>query len=137
MSYEVELEDGLRVQVLSSNGHDWSDYHEISSDYAIILAAIKSNQMPKGIREQFLLTRWRNSLMEQITWEIKTAKAMHGRVDEEVATVKGPGTETTAEMTDGESLTILVSSQEPETASREVDNKTVDTTNLNIYEEWV
>ncbi|KAI9569120.1 hypothetical protein HD554DRAFT_2171559 [Boletus coccyginus] len=59
------------------------------------------------------------------------AKAMHGKVDEEAAAVKGLGTETTAEMTDSRSLTTPVSSQELETASQEVNNKTVNTMNLN------
>ncbi|KAI9573990.1 hypothetical protein HD554DRAFT_2325643 [Boletus coccyginus] len=55
-----------------------------------------------------------------------------GRVEEEAAAVpRRPGKVTTARTTNGGSLTTPVSSQEPETASREVDNKTIDTTNPN------
>ena len=28
MPYEVQLEDGMKIQVSSLNGHDWSDYRE-------------------------------------------------------------------------------------------------------------
>ena len=71
MPYEVQLEDGMKIQVTSLNGHDWSDYHEKiscavwearsatpASVYATVLAIIKSNQWPTTIDEQQCLTRW-------------------------------------------------------------------------------
>ena len=70
--YEVELEDGMRLQVSSLNGRKWSDYHGIliqatweaqratpDADYATVLAIMKTNQMPTTIHEQCCLTRWR------------------------------------------------------------------------------
>ena len=54
--YEVELEDGMRLQVSSLNGRKWTEYREIliraareaqratpASDYATVLATVKSN----------------------------------------------------------------------------------------------
>ena len=71
MPYEVQLEDGMKIQVTSLNGHDWSDYREKiihaarearsatpASVYATVLAVIKSNQWPTSIYERQCLTRW-------------------------------------------------------------------------------
>ena len=71
MPYEVQLEDGMKIQVLSLNGHDWSDYREKiiraarearsatpALVYATVLAIIKSNQWPTTIYERQCLTRW-------------------------------------------------------------------------------
>ena len=71
MPYEVQLEDGMKIQVTSLNGHDWLDYQEKiiyaarearsatpASVYATVLAIIKSNQWPTSIYERQCLTRW-------------------------------------------------------------------------------
>ena len=71
MPYEVELEDGMKIQVLSLNGHDWSGYCKKlaqaaweaqcatpEADYATVLAVIKSNQWPSTLRERQCLTQW-------------------------------------------------------------------------------
>ena len=67
--YEVQLKDGMRIQVMSLNGHDWSDYCEkllsvvwetrcatLESGYATVPAIIKSNQRPNDIYKQQCLT---------------------------------------------------------------------------------
>jgi hypothetical protein len=56
MSYEVKLDDGMKIQVSSLNGHEWLNYHEKllsvsweakhvtpKSNYTTVLAIIKSN----------------------------------------------------------------------------------------------
>ena len=71
MPYEVELEDGMKIQILSLNRHDWSDYREKilsaareakhttpEADYATVLAVVKSNQWPSTLHERQCLTRW-------------------------------------------------------------------------------
>ena len=79
MSYEVEPEDGMKIQVSSLNGHDWLVYHEklvqavweaqratLKADYTIVLAVIKSNQWPSNICEQQCLTRWQLCMAKHI-----------------------------------------------------------------------
>ena len=79
MPYEVELEHGMKIQVSSLNGHDWSVYHEklvqavreaqcttSKVDYATVLAVIKSNQWPSNICEWQCLTRWQLCMAKHI-----------------------------------------------------------------------
>ena len=71
MPYEVELKDGMKIQISSLNGHDWSVYRKklvqaaweaqratSTSDYATVLVVIKSNQWPSTLRERQCLMRW-------------------------------------------------------------------------------
>ena len=71
MPYEVQLEDGMKIQVTSLNGHNWSDYREKiihtawearsatpTSVYATVLTVVKSYQWPSSIDKQQCLTRW-------------------------------------------------------------------------------
>jgi hypothetical protein len=69
MPYKDELDDGMKIQVLSLNGHEWLDYHEkiiqaaweaqhaiSTSNYTSVLAIVKSNQWPSNLREKQCLT---------------------------------------------------------------------------------
>ena len=69
--YEVELEDGMKIQVSSLNGHDllvyceklaqavWEAQHATpEADSATVLAVVKSNQWPSTLCERQCLTRW-------------------------------------------------------------------------------
>ena len=77
--YEVELEDSMRIQVSSLNGHEWSEYRKNllsavweakratpDSDYATVLAIIKSNRIPTKPHEKLSLTRWRLQVAKQL-----------------------------------------------------------------------
>jgi hypothetical protein len=120
MPYEVELEDGMKVQVSSLNGHDWSDYREKltqaarearsatpASNYATVLAVIKSNQWPSNLREQQCLTRWQLSMARHIqALGEATSKARNSEVPRAATTQP----------------------QEPQTALRQVHEETADAT---------
>jgi hypothetical protein len=120
MPYEVELENGMKVQVSSLNGHDWSDYREKltqavrearsatpASDYATVLAVIKSNQWPSNLHEQQCLTRWQLSMARHIqALGEATSKARDSEVPR-AATMQP---------------------QEPQTALRQVHEETTDAT---------
>ena len=129
--YEVQLEDGMRIQVTSLNGHKWSEYRENllsavreakrvtpDSDYATVLAIIKSNQIPTKLHEKLSLTRWRLQVAKQLqrveNREMKNGvgkkgETPRGRVDE-AAAASGLGTATTDHRTtDGTSLVTPVS----------------------------
>ena len=70
--YEVELEDGTRLQVSESsfNGHEWTKYRGIliqaareaqratpDADYATVLAIVKTNQTPTTMYRRRCLAR--------------------------------------------------------------------------------
>ena len=122
MPYEVQLEDGMRIQVSSLNGHDWSDYHEkllsaarearratLESDYATVLAIIKSGQRPKDIYKQQCLTRWQLQMAKQVQRVVENDKATE-RVNEDTAAAWIPDHEVAERNTDSISLATPVSS---------------------------
>ena len=120
MPYEVQLEDGMRVQVSSLNGQDWSDYREKllgaaraarrltpESDYTTVLAIIKADQWPSDTRARHCLKRWQSCLSKQL--ELLEEASNRAR-DSEV-----PRAATTQP-------------HQPETACRQVHEKTADAT---------
>jgi hypothetical protein len=120
MPYEVQLEDGMRTQVSSLNGHNWSDYCEKitqaarearsatpASDYATVLAVIKSNKWPENPRERHCLKSWQLLVSRRI-------KAL---------------VEATSEARDSEvPRAATTRPQEPQTARQQVHEETADTT---------
>ena len=123
MPYEVELEDGMKIQVLSLNGHDWSVYHEklvqavweaqrttLKADYAIVLAVVKSNQWPSNIREQQCLTQWQLCMAKHIQALGEATSKAH---DSEV------------------SHTATMQPQKPQMARQQVHEETADATMTN------
>ena len=84
--YEVELEDGMRLQVSKSsfNGHEWMEYCGIliqavqeaqhatpDTDYATVLATVKSNQTPTTMHEQRCLNRWQLQIAKRLQTEVE------------------------------------------------------------------
>ena len=97
------------------------------SDYAIVLAIIKANQIPKDANKQKCLTRWQSQMVKELTRVVENAKTgmecekvaekvgemgetLHGKVDKEVAAATGLGKMTTDhQRTDSISLVTPVS----------------------------
>ena len=122
MPYEVQLEDGMRIQVSSLNGHDWLDYHkkiiratwEVQRatpelNYTIVLAIMKANQIPNDANKQHCLTCWQLQMAKQLQWVVKNDKATE-RVNEDTAIVWIPDHEVPERNTDGVSLATPASS---------------------------
>ena len=128
----------MKIQVSSLNGHDWSNYREkllcaareakratSESDYAMVLAIVKSNQRPNDMYKRNCLTQWQFQVGKQLQKAVENDKTMacekaarrvgeegeksHGKVDEEAVAARGPGTKTTDLQADGVSLTTPAS----------------------------
>ena len=120
MPYEVQLEDGMKIQVTSLNGHDWLDYcekiiHAVqevrsttpTSIYATVLAVIKSNQQPTRIYELQCLTRWQLCMGQRLqALREATSKARNSEVPH----------------------AAMTQPHKPEAACRQVHKETTDTT---------
>ena len=113
MPYEVQLEDGMRIQVSSLNGHDWLDYHKKiiratweaqratpELNYAIVLAIMKANQIPNDANKRHCLTCWQLQMAKQLQRVVKNDKATE-RVNEDTAVVRIPDHEVLECNTDG------------------------------------
>ena len=129
--YEVELEDGMRLQVSESslNGCEWTDYREIliraareaqratpDADYATVLAMVKSNQQPTTMYGRRCLARWQLQVGKRLQMEVEQlGEATSQARDSEVpraATAQPHGPKPThqegGKMTDGRSATSEV-----------------------------
>ncbi|KAF8131681.1 hypothetical protein EV363DRAFT_1296447 [Boletus edulis] len=117
MPYEVQLEDGMKIQVSSLNGHNWSHYREKlihaarearratpEHDYTTVLTLVRTNQRPKTIYEQRCKLRWQLQVGEHLR-RGEMGETLRGRVEEGTAAASGPGKMTTDhQRTDGVSL---------------------------------
>ena len=123
MPHEVELEDGMKIQVSSLNGHDWSGYHEklaqaareaqcatLEADYTTVLAVIKSNQWPSTLCEWQCLTQWQLCMAKCIQALREATSDAHNSEVPRAATTQ---------------------LQEPQTARQQVHEETTDTTTTN------
>ncbi|KAH0835722.1 OPT oligopeptide transporter [Lanmaoa asiatica] len=145
MPYEVELDDDMKIRVTSLNGHDWSKYctkiisaaweaqrATMETDYAIVLAIIKSNQVPSSNEpyKRQCLTRWQIKMAKRLQIDVEKGEKPCGRVNEDAATARGPSTATTAKTTGGMSVITPASSPEAKMATQQVNDKTANVANL-------
>ena len=120
----MELEDGMKIQITSLDGHDWSDFRKIliqaareaqratpETDYATVLAVIKSNKWPENPRERHCLKQWQSQMARRIqVLKEATSKARNSEVPRAATTQP----------------------QEPQTARRQVhEEETADATTTN------
>ena len=114
----------MKIQITSLDGHDWSDFRKIliqaareaqratpETDYATVLAVIKSNKWPENPRERHCLKQWQSQMARRIqVLKEATSKARNSEVPRAATTQP----------------------QEPQTARRQVhEEETADATTTN------